>query len=126
MCSIDSNIICIFDWEPVLCSDYLNCSAGSFDVKLNGIPFEDLASVNVEIPEELAFDYSQNGAELNINISWYNVNTEYMDDIIEKQSFIPSNEDLSAVVQSFVPYMSIMIFILFLIFVFNVIKKVFK
>lgn len=126
MCSIDSNIICIFDWEPVFCFDYLNCSAGSFDVKLNGIPFEDLASVNVEVPEELAFDYSQNGAELNINISWYNVNTEYMDDIIEKQSFIPSNEDLSAVVQSFVPYMSIMIFVLFLIFVFNIIKKVFK
>lgn len=84
-------------------------------------------TINITIPEEYAWDYNYwNDSGLNIVISGFNVDYEYMDNVINTQKTLPNDIDFNNIVSSIVPlFVPWIVIIFFLYFVFKFIKKIF-
>ena len=84
--------------------------------------------INITIPEEINRDYlyTWNGDQFDLNVSGYNVDSAYIDWIIRNQKTLPNNVDFNNIVSVLIPKLiPWLVIILFLLFVFRFIKKIF-
>lgn len=82
--------------------------------------------INITIPEEINWDYTWNDEDFIINISWYNVDTDYIAWIITTQNSKPNNVDFNNIVSWLIPLLvPWLVLIAFIYFVFRFIKKIF-
>lgn len=84
--------------------------------------------IDITIPEEFDWNYlyTWNWDVFELNISWYNVDTEYIDWIITTQKTLPNKEDFNNTISWLLPwFVPWLVIVLFLYFVFRFLKKVF-
>lgn len=94
---------------------------------INDIQHISAPSITINIPEEFNWDYTWNDEEFIINISWYNVDTEYISSIITTQNSKPNNIDFNNIVSWLIPLLvPWLVLIAFIYFVFRFVKKYFK
>lgn len=94
---------------------------------INNIQHLWAANLFINIPEEIWRDYAytNNWNNMNIDVEWYNVDYEYIEWVINKQSYIPTSEDLSNVFSNLGLFWSLLVVCLFVILVFYMFKKIF-
>ena len=126
------------EWEIAQCSqDLINCSSSSSSwsceswsnwsaLYINDIQHLWKPNIFITIPEEINWSYTSEWDDFDLNVSWYNVDTEYIEWVIDIQNTKPSQDDfnriISEVIPLFVPWLFI---VLFIYFVFRFVKKVF-
>lgn len=93
---------------------------------INDIQHEWAWTINITIPEEFNWDYTNENDVFDLNIEWYNVDTEYIDWIIRTQNYKPTSEDFTRLVWMLAPYSKYLIFLLFMFIIWAWIKKPFK
>ena len=104
-------------WTGNISNVYIN------DILHVGAPF-----IFIDIPEEISWDYgyTQWWTNMLVNVEWYNVDYDYINWVVDIQSYKPDSEDLTNIVKTvlplFVPWLCI---ILLLYFIFKFIKKIF-
>lgn len=82
--------------------------------------------IDITIPEEINWDYYNTWEVFELNVSWYNVDTEYIANIIENQKTYPSDVDFNNIITDLIPkFIPWLVIILFLYFVFRFVKKIF-
>lgn len=124
--SVDENY-CVDNWLcPVndcpVWTWYWNWSA----LYINNIQHLSAPIINVDIPEEFDWDYSNDSGEFNLDIKGYNVDTDYIAWIITTQNSKPTNEDLNNIITNVIPlFVPWLVIILFIYFVFRFLKKIF-
>lgn len=95
-------------------------------VFINDIQHESAWTININIPSEISRDYTNENDILDIQVEWYNVDSDYIESIIDTQNSVPSSDDFNLIISDVLPYFVPWIFIiLFIYFVFRFIKKVF-
>ena len=107
-----------FDWDFWLwgwSALYIN------DIQHVGAPI-----INITIPEEFNRDYTWTDDQFDLDVKWYNVDTDYIDWIITKQTTLPNNTDFSNIISWLIPlFIPWLVIIACLYFIFRFIKKVF-
>lgn len=93
---------------------------------INDIQHNSASTIDITIPEEISRDYTNENDLFELNVEWYNVDYEYMENVINKQNYIPTTEDLSNVISSFGLFGGLLVVCLFVILVFYMIKKIFN
>lgn len=92
---------------------------------INEIQHLSSENINITIPSEISRDYTGDENNFELVINWYNVNTEYIEWIIENQNAVPSTEDFNNIITYLLPlFVPWLVLILFIYFVFRLIKKV--
>lgn len=82
--------------------------------------------INIDIPEEINWDYTWDVNSFDINIEWYNVDSDYIAWIINTQSSKPNNQDFNNLVVWVLPLLiPWFVIIMFIYFIFRLIKKIF-
>ena len=93
---------------------------------INDIQHESAPLINLTIPEEFEWDYTNENDEFNLWISWYNVDTEYIDWIIRNQTTLPNKTDFNNTISWLIPlFVPWLVIIASLYFIFRFIKKIF-
>lgn len=93
---------------------------------INDIQHVSAPLINITIPEEFDWNYTWNDEEFDLSISWYNVDTEYIDWIIRKQTTLPNSTDFNNTVSWLIPlFVPWLVIILLIYFIFRFIKKIF-
>ena len=93
---------------------------------INEIQHLSSENINITIPSEISWDYTGDENNFELVINWYNVNTEYIEWIIENQNALPNSEDFNNIITYLLPlFVPWLVLILFIYFVFRLIKKVF-
>lgn len=93
---------------------------------INDIQHESAPLINLTIPEEFDRDYTNNNEEFNLWVSWYNVDTTYIDWIITTQKTLPDKQDFNNTISWLLPlFIPWLVIIACLYFIFRFIKKVF-
>ena len=106
-------------------------SVDSWDVSWSSLYINDIQhlsseNINITIPSEISWDYTGDENNFELVISWYNVDSDYIAWIIENQNAVPSSEDFNNIITYLLPtFVPWLVFILFIYFVFRLIKKVF-
>lgn len=126
--SVDQNY-CVSNW---LCPSS-NCSwnVNTWDIQwsalyINQIQHVSAPVINIDIPEEISRDYESDDEEFNLTIWGYNVDTEYIEWVINLQNSKPNQVDLNYIIQVIIPlFVPWLVVILFIYFVFRFIKKIF-
>ena len=82
----------------------------------------------MNIPEEISWDYAytSSGYNFNLDIEWYNQDTEYINWLIDVNSYQPTSEDFTSVFSLFGNYWWLLVACLFIILIFYFVKKAFK
>ena len=93
---------------------------------INQIQHVSAPVINIDIPEEFNWDYTNEDDEFNLSIEWYNVDTEYIDWIIRTQNYKPTTEDFTNLVWMLTPYSKYLLFLLFIFIIWAWLKKPFK
>lgn len=111
-----------------LCPEQNECvwSWGVSELFINNISHIWAPLINITIPEEFEWDYTWNDEEFDLNVIWYNVDTEYIDWIIRTQNYKPTSEDFTQLVWMLAPYSKYLLFLLFVFIIWAWIKKPFK
>lgn len=125
--SVDSNYCTTNNLCPV-CPSCPVWSWSLSNVYINNILHVGAPNIIMNIPEEIDWDYAytQWWNNMNIDIVWYNVDYEKMQEVIDIQNYKPWSEDLNNVITSVVPlFVPWLCIILLLYFIFRFIKKVF-
>lgn len=127
----------LLSWNYLICTSDLNTCiqnwwsswSGEFQwssLYINNNQFLWNKNIFVNIPQEINYSYSNTWDNAEIDIVWYNVDTEYIEWIIDIQTNKPDKVDLNNIITwlipLFVPWFGI---ILFIYFVFRLIKKIF-
>ena len=127
---IDKNYCMSEYWliDPNSCPVIWDCPEDWFSrFVINWIDQDQSLLYNVNIPDYLSYDYIHHSNQISdLNIEWYNEDQDYINWIIDTQNYKPTSEDFTSVFMNIIPYMKIIIFILFLILVWKMLKKVFK
>lgn len=136
-CQQEYNLIPIEDVDQNYCEINNLCPAWSWSVEcpnewfsrlsINWIDQDQSLLYQVNIPDYLSYDfihYSDQISDLNLN--GYNEDQDYIQWIIDVQNYKPTSEDFTSVFMNIIPYMKIIIFVLFLMLVWKMLKKVFK
>lgn len=128
---LDSNLLFstwFDDWyqfyvsAPVCEATWDNWSA----LYINEIQHESAPLISITIPEEFDWDYSWTEEEFDLDIKWFNVDTEYIDWIITTQKTLPNNTDFNNTISWLIPiFIPWLVIIIFLLFIFRFIKKIF-
>lgn len=93
---------------------------------INDIRHQSMPFIYVNIPEEFSWDYSTWINDFTIDISWYNVDTDYIAWIIDTQNYKPDESDFNKIITDVIPlFVPWLVIILFLYFIFRFIKKIF-
>lgn len=93
---------------------------------INDIQHESAPLINLTIPEEFERDYTNDSEEFNLWVSWYNVDTAYIDWIITTQKTLPDKQDFNNTISWLLPlFIPWLVIIACLYFIFRFIKKVF-
>ena len=117
---IDTNYCVSNDLCPV--SSWVSWS----ELVINDIVHESAPLINITIPEEYSWDYSVDENEFTLDISGYNVDYAYIDNIITTQKWKPNNIDFNNVITWLIPLLvPWLVIILFIWFIFRFIKKIF-
>lgn len=110
-----------------LTETYVECpTTQNSTVIINGINHDTASVLQVNIPAEFERDYTNTWDIMTINISWYNVDNEYMEQIIAQTELTPTAEDMWTLVnwlQAYLPYFFIWLICVFFIWL---VKKFFK
>lgn len=120
-CSNELNA-CISNWWSSSCSGDIQWSS----LYINNIQHLWASSIFVNIPEEISWSYTNQNDEFNLEVEWYNVDTAYIEEVINKSNYIPTSEDLSNVFSNLGLFWSLLVVCLFIILVFYMIKKIFN
>ena len=128
--SVDSNY-CI---SNNLCSSS-DCPSYTWDLTpwVSNVWINDLFhpwafNIIMNIPEEIDWDYAYTNSwqNMNIDVVWYNVDYDYINDVVDTQNYKPSSSDLSSIVSQIIPlFVPWLCIILLLYFIFRFIKKIF-
>lgn len=111
---------CLSGWSSDL--SWTNRSA----LFINDIQHIGNSIIDITIPEEINWDYYNTWDIFELNVSWYNVDTEYIANIIENQKTYPSDVDFNNIITDLIPkFIPWLVIILFLYFVFRFVKKIF-
>ena len=138
-CQQEYSLIPISSVDANYCSSNNLCSSSGCDecpeftgdsnwsaLYINNVLHDSRPIVRVDIPSEIDRDYSTTPNEFDLNISWYNVDTEWMDGVLSVQNYKPTTDDFSALVWEALPkFWWLLAVCLFVILVFYMIKKVF-
>ena len=106
-------------------------SVNSWDISWSSLYINDIQHISSEniiitIPSEISWDYTWDDTNFELTISWYNVDPEYIEWVINSQNALPTKDDLNNIVSYLIPlFVPWLIIILFIYFVFKLIKKVF-
>lgn len=93
---------------------------------INDIQHQGAWIIDITIPEEISWDYSNENDTFSLDVEWYNVDPDYINAIIWTQTYTPDSKDFSKVVSEIIPlFVPWLVVILFLYFVFRFIKKIF-
>lgn len=93
---------------------------------INDIQHVSAPLINITIPEEFDRNYTWNDEEFDLSISWYNVDTEYIDWLIRTQTTLPNSTDFNNTVSWLIPlFVPWLVIILLIYFIFRFIKKIF-
>lgn len=93
---------------------------------INDIQHNSASTIDISIPEEISRDYTNENDLFNLDIQWYNTNTEYIEWVINKQNYIPTSQDLSNVFSNLGLFWSLLVVCLFVILIFYMVKKIFN
>ena len=106
---------------------YVDCPESNYcNLTINWIDHGHTSFVNVDIPSEISRDYTWDWVNFDIDISWYNVDSQYMEDILAVQNYTPTDEDFTTLITEWLPKFGILLFVcLFVILVFYMFKKIF-
>ena len=84
--------------------------------------------INVTIPTEIEWDYiyTWNWDQFDLNVKWYNVDSDYIEGIINTQNSKPNKVDFNNTISGLLPiFVPGLVIILLLYFIFRFIKKIF-
>lgn len=121
-CEINNLCPNSWSWENI------DCPSSWFSrLSINWIDQDQSLLYQVNIPDYLNYDYVRYSDQISdLNIEWYNEDQDYIQWIIDTQNYKPTSEDFTNVFMNIIPYMKIIIFVLFLFLVWKMIRKVFK
>ena len=108
-----------------------NCPFNTWDVQWSALFINDIQHIwapliNITIPEEFEWNYTWSNDEFDLDVVWYNVDTEYIDWIIRTQKTTPDSYDFNNIVSNLIPlFVPWLVIVLFLWFIFRFIKKIF-
>lgn len=136
-CQQEYNLIPIEYVDQNYCEINNLCPAWSWSVEcpnewfsrlsINWIDQDQSLLYQVNIPDYLSYDYIHYSDQISdLNLNGYNEDTDYIQWIIDVQNYKPTSEDFTSVFMNIIPYMKIIIFVLFLMLVWKMLKKVFK
>lgn len=114
-----------------LCPTCSDCSSWTWiysNVYINNILHLWAPNIIINIPQEIDRDYAYTSwsNNMNIDVVGYNVDYDYMDNVVDIQNYKPWNEDLQSIITDIIPlFVPWLVIILFLYFIFKFIKKVF-
>lgn len=115
-----------------LCPLYTGWSCETWDnenwsaLYINDIQHNSASVIDITIPEEISRDYINENGLFDLDIQWYNVDSEYIEWVINNQNYIPTSEDLSNVFSNLGLFWSLLVVWLFIILLFYMFKSVFK
>lgn len=81
--------------------------------------------INLTIPEEINRNYEYVNEELDIDIVWYNVDEEYITNIIQKEKLTPTKEDFAYLIENLGWYIPLLCVAWLVIYAWYIIRKVF-
>lgn len=110
-----------------LCPSY-DCPSNTWDLQwsalyINNIQHVGAPLINISIPEEIEWNYTWSSSQFDLDVVWYNVDTEYVEWIIDTQNYIPSSSDFTRIFWLFWNYAWLLVSCLFVIIFFYFIKK---
>lgn len=117
-------------------NDLINCgewnapSCESWDIQrsslfINDIQHESASNINITIPEEIGRDYTNDNDDFNLEVNWYNVDEEYIAQIIENEKMTPTANDFSYLIENLGDYIPLLCIAGLMITARYIIKKVF-
>lgn len=93
---------------------------------INDIQHNSASVIDITIPEEISRDYTNENDLFDLDIQWYNTDTEYIEWLINIQNTVPTKDDFNQIISSLIPlFIPWLVIILFIIFTFRLIKKIF-
>lgn len=93
---------------------------------INDIQHVSAPLINITIPEEFDWVYTWTEEEFDLDVKWYNVDTEYIDWLIRTQTTLPNSTDFNNTVSWLIPlFVPWLVIILLIYFIFRFIKKIF-
>lgn len=135
-CQSEYNLIPISSVDQSYCENNNLCSVWGGDCEswsvnwsslyINNIQHLGKPNIFITIPEEIDWDYTNETWSFDLEIVWYNVDYEKMNEILSVQHYKPTSEDFTQAVWILAPYMKIFLFILFVFIVIKRLKKPFK
>lgn len=126
---IDKNYCMSEYWliEPESCPSAWDCPTEWFSrLSINWVDQNESLLYNVNIPDFIKYDYINYSNQVSdLNIQWYNEDLDYIQSIVDIQEYTPTSDDFTTVFLNLIPYMKIIIFVLFLFLIWKWIKKLF-
>ena len=93
---------------------------------INQIQHVSAPIINIDIPEEYNRTYTWDENSFDLTVEWYNVDYEYIDNIITTQKTTPNSVDFNNIVSGLIPLLIPWLAIILLLwFIFRFIKKIF-
>ena len=93
---------------------------------INDIQHVSAPEINIYIPEEYNRDYTWDENKFDLYVSGYNVDYEYIDNIIRTQKSTPNSDDFNNIISWLIPLLvPWLVIILFIRFIFRFVKKIF-
>jgi len=108
-----------------------NCPLDDWDVQwsslfINNIQHIWAPLININIPEEISWDYTSSTGSFDLDVEGYNVDADYIEWVINIQNSKPTTEDFNKIITQVIPlFVPWLVIILFIYFVFKFIKKIF-
>lgn len=137
-CQTEYNLIPISSVDSAYCEENNLCSSSDCstwdltpwvsNIFINDIFHPWAFNVIMNIPEEIDRDYTYTNSwtNFNLDIVGYNQDEEYIQSVIDVQSYKPTSDDFTRVFSNISNFGALLIACLFVILVFYMIKKVFK
>ena len=109
-----------------------SCEYESGDIQwsslfINQIQYFGASNIDITIPDEIAWDYTGDEDNFYLDVEWLNGDTEYIQSIIDINSYRPSSSDFTDVfVSGLTLVMPYIVILLFIVFIRKLIKRIFK
>ena len=122
---------CINNFNLISPSSCPVCSGGVSNwssLWINNIQHLGASNIYMSIPEEISRDYSYSNSWeiMEVDVEGYNVDYDYINNVVEIQKYKPSDEDFNNIVWILAQYMPIIVIFIGLLFLYKLLKKPFK
>lgn len=118
-CEIN-NLCNVYTWNSQISWDIARSS-----IFINDIQHESRWNINIYIPEEISRNYTWNEETIDIYINGYNVDNEYISQIIENEKMTPTADDFSYLIENLGDYIPLLCIAGLMITARYIFKKVF-